>query len=760
MDADAQTQQTTLEQFIASVEHTVSRGENPDPVSIIAQGETYPPIRDLFLKQPGIVAEWMSAPTSEDQLRAAKKFISYKKEIFESPVPGLKQFRHEQDAPTGPVSPIREKAIADARSGLIEHRKQKEGRNQSDYARKVTQNFIARLREQRLYGPPEEIEKAVNRELNKPVYATTDENVKTTLVENISQAPEFSQDRHAVKTIAENIFKEYPGYVKETKGNTASSIEAASVIISDPTIDTPTFIHTFTNGYEGNNAPVRDQIFSATRAARAAVVVNAPKVDAEGMRVGGILTLIPGVKEAAIERAFVNAWEKTVHAEKLIGTITTRFGEDAVRSETFKNIIKSGTDITQQKHAVGAIAGSLGKIAGDVLTSVQGPPSEDMINYISALYQKYKDGGAPELSPANYVVTMLYTRSPNSFSAGGTLSHWILSWGTNRVMGEAMKGLWTGVAKKFAGSALIKTIGGIIGAPLGGPVGVIGGSVLLDKIFSFGKKIFGGIKGWLEGRPSGGDLIPVPAFGVLFAVCIFAALGFLIVANFSEDNRTSALVTSYNVGGGTGEYEEGVLVTLVDCEKTPNDPLCRTEPCIPRSANDCRWPTSGRLTQGPYAHCVINGSQWSTHDKFNAIDIGAPYNSQVISVKAGEVVKWASGCPDNPGGGNSASFGCNGGWGNYVDISGGGYVLRYSHLAYQSMGLTHLHMQVAQGQVIGRVDNNGTSYGSHLHFGIVSGPGSIVSLLPLSETDRARVIGCGYDSRCPVVCPRVSVSTH
>jgi hypothetical protein len=765
MDADVQTQPRTLKEFFSSLEDTVSHGTAPDPATIIAEGRTYPTIRDFFLKRPELVAELMEASTNEGRLYVTEKFISYKQNVIESQVAELGQLGHENEIPAGPVVPILEKAIADAGKELQHNQKQKDVNAQTEYRRKVARKFVEQLREQRLYGTQEDIIKAVDRELNKPVYAGTENETKETIVENFSQAPEFSQDIHAAETIAKNVLSESKEFVAEKYRETIVDVAAAEKIIKDETlIDTKTFVETLTKNSVGNNQPIGEQVDYAVAAARASTVVNASRIETEGMRVGGILTMIPGVKEIAIREAFTNAWNKTVLAENFIETMSTRLGSEAVRSDVFQQMIKSGTDVAQQKHAAGAVVGSLGKIAGDLMVSVKGPPSEDMLHYVSALYEKQaQTKTTTTASPTQFIVTMLYTYSPSSFSVssgGGGLSNWVLSWGARRAAAGAAKGIGKAAAEKVAVAGATKAVGAVAGGVVGGPVGSFVLGLVLDKVLSIGGKILGGITGglgflasgaWLQGKdvPFSSMLI----LGPFLLICAVAILPFVVI--FSETTRKTALITSYNVG--VGGYEEG---PIVDCQTNRSDPLCKIESCVPQKAGDCTWPTAGYITQGPHAHCVNSGGRQTTHETMGAIDIGAPYNTPVIAVKGGEVVAWYSGCPDKPSG-PSASFGCNGGWGNYIDISGGGYVLRYAHLALQSMSFTHLHMIVAQGQGIARVDNNGNSSGPHLHFGVINGPGGIFSVLPLSQTDANKVNMCigAFAGNCPVICPNIYTST-
>lgn len=339
------------------------------------------------------------------------------------------------------------------------------------------------------------------------------------------------------------------------------------------------------------------------------------------------------------------------------------------------------------------------------------------------------------------------------------------------------------VAKKVGG----KSIGGAIGAWLGtalplppgisNAIGYVVGDVILDKIIEWGGAalsavgyVFSGgvLTSILQGKPASltDTLFLFPLLIIVLIPLLFIFPWVLNIPQFSDDVRRTALLESMGGGENTPIVDCRATQTNptcnadvppvgIDCNATQTNPQCKVEACIPKKAGDCMWPTTGYITQGPQSHC---GTIKLSHASMNAIDIGASYNTPVIAVKGGQITAWEPGCADQPLG-PSKTWGCNGGWGNYIDITGGGYTLRYAHLAFQSMGLTHHGMQVSQGQVIGKVDNNGNSSGNHLHFGVQSG-GSILSILPVSPQQAQQIQGCVNLGGCPNACPAIPVSTH
>lgn len=146
-------------------------------------------------------------------------------------------------------------------------------------------------------------------------------------------------------------------------------------------------------------------------------------------------------------------------------------------------------------------------------------------------------------------------------------------------------------------------------------------------------------------------------------------------------------------------------------------------------AGDCKWPTSGTITQGPNTNSSHQGTIRES------IDIGTSCGTPVVStLQAGAVVKAVfNECLDDTGyPGNK----CGGGWGNYIDIQGTistgpgnatAVTVRLSHLMKNSMPPVGTTLQ--QGQKIGQVNDNGNSTNCHLHYEVRSG-GPINNILP------------------------------
>ena len=117
----------------------------------------------------------------------------------------------------------------------------------------------------------------------------------------------------------------------------------------------------------------------------------------------------------------------------------------------------------------------------------------------------------------------------------------------------------------------------------------------------------------------------------------------------------------------------------------------------PYTGGKLNWPcpASSRITSG-YGYRYLFG----VRDFHTGIDIGAVTGSNIVAAEGGTVIV--------------ASYGWNGGYGNYVIINhGNGLTTRYAHASqlYVTVGQT-----VSRGQTIAAVGTTGNSTGPHLHF--------------------------------------------
>lgn len=117
----------------------------------------------------------------------------------------------------------------------------------------------------------------------------------------------------------------------------------------------------------------------------------------------------------------------------------------------------------------------------------------------------------------------------------------------------------------------------------------------------------------------------------------------------------------------------------------------------PYKGGKLAWPcpASSRITS-QYGYRILFG----VRDFHTGIDIGASTGTNIVAAESGTVIL--------------ASYGWNGGYGNYIIVNhGNGLTTRYAHASklYVSAG-----QSVSRGQVIGAVGSTGNSTGPHLHF--------------------------------------------
>jgi murein DD-endopeptidase MepM/ murein hydrolase activator NlpD len=121
----------------------------------------------------------------------------------------------------------------------------------------------------------------------------------------------------------------------------------------------------------------------------------------------------------------------------------------------------------------------------------------------------------------------------------------------------------------------------------------------------------------------------------------------------------------------------------------------------PPSSGEWQRPSSGRISSG-------FGPRWGRNH--NGVDIAASVGTPVVATRGGTVVHVTSSC--HP----TSSWGCGGGFGNYVVVDhGDGFGSVYAHLSQVAVGSGQ---SVGRGGGIGQIGNSGNSYGAHLHFEI------------------------------------------
>lgn len=484
----------------------------------------------------------------------------------------------------------------------------------------------------------------------------------------------------------------------------------------------------------------------------------------------GLMKVISPAKQWEIMEVILGKSLDKVMADT--DTLTRLFGEGFVGSELYNHLIQDGNrTFANQK---GSMSSGMQKIRGsldDVITpiirgpieSLVGTPDQHILDIIrlNQMGVFSKDAvGIPHPSPAgdrplsrsatSYVAeytpagvpsqltvftwhardiffSMIHKSETNQHAfeflsdLGGWIFHWGAKEGANKIAGAAAREGAKVVVEKAAGTAIGKWLGGLIGSffgpGIGTAIGYFLGDLVLDKALGLLGAAWGGAKNlislsWILGVKEKGKWTDDIALVMAIVMVGFIPIIMLIVLFQTVTKDISFLMAGI---GGLGTDESFAL-----CDPAV-DPQCALPPCD-QTQQDCRWPTStGCITQGP-------GGSFS-HAGLNAIDIAADRGTVVTATHGGTVM----GCNDD-GGHYNTSYGVDfftKGYGNVVQIQGtdekgNKYSTIYGHL--EKVNVTPCQT-VEKGDPIGTIDNNGYSFGNHLHYEYRGG-GSINTILP------------------------------
>lgn len=415
--------------------------------------------------------------------------------------------------------------------------------------------------------------------------------------------------------------------------------------------------------------------------------------------------------------------------------------------------------LQEDKKPMSAASRWITNAATDVFGAVfRGPMDEAMTDYLS---HHMKAGLAPHIGEFQGLLPKLIA-PPSLFSgAAATSTTGAVAAGSGTIGAGAMGAGATATGAIAAGGA---TAGGAAAGAAAGSVVPVAGTVVGAAIGTTIGKAFGAIKSAFSflsqeeaKKPSGFMGMPTWAWVALGIALVIVVGPFSSLTGGSSSTdltRRLALVDPAVQGGGTSPGGP-----IINCGLTPDNPMCTFTPCDP-STQDCAWPTSGYITQGPFSVCG------GTHRSANAIDLAGNDGAPVYATTKGTVVFTYAGCEDNKGvGGNLCGATGYKGYGNVVVIDrDAGGTLVFGHLSQQSVLLLQETLKrngsnaVEATTQIGRVDHNGNSTGAHLHFEYRSSE-NINNILPIGpgKTIETPIPGCitGY-SGCPA-CPSARV---
>jgi hypothetical protein len=793
-DAQTLVSMTSLKDFLQNTQ-TELQGKNPLSVeTFFAQALQYKEFVDYFEAQPTIAARLATAdaavakqlmldictnPTAllRRDAPAAEQSLS---EMKQAEMALSNRFPAEVDVQQ------RQFALEKATQALKKQRS-------SQFARMEpkVKNFVDELRSRRLYGTDQEAE-AIKKALTQPIYGLSLEEIHKETKRRISQAANI--DEKAASKIIDDALSQ-TRLDEDLAAISRLETAATQVVLKNTDVlNTDIIVDAVVSGRT---------IPEAVNLAKTVTVVRQNRAQGGGGASFGkaanevITEVFPGLTQANIPSAFAQAWNTAVgtgeKAEAFVGRMSERMGKDLVR-ENLDQLIQQGGNLSFQAKP------QRFEGLGGFFSSPRFTPS-DVDDYAEALLRE----GHATLDPQEFIIAQLYKRhADHAHWEFDSPLQWILELSTKKettttataAVSRVGLGAWSGKAITQLGAGILTRLRfpTFLVSLAGGPVGltVFAVTIVLPYVWDWARRGFGKIMSALGAGGIVGvsamtrafaenwasflgqmrtyqDPVPLWAVAVGIPVVVFLLIYFSTSATINFVWRSR--LQPGPVGGGavpivdcretqTNPICNGTTIPEgVDCNATQTNPQCRAEACVPEKPGDCLWPTTGYITQGPHpTACPGN----SSHESMDALDIGAAYNTPIIAVKGGTVTKWVSGCADQPLAQRSKSWGCNGGWGNYIEISSpDGYVIRYAHIALQSMQLTSPGKPVVQGSQIGKVDNNGNSTGNHLHFEVVSGPGSVLSIVPLEPHEVEAVNNCvGTRPGCAKTCPIIHTSIH
>lgn len=440
-----------------------------------------------------------------------------------------------------------------------------------------------------------------------------------------------------------------------------------------------------------------------------------------------------------------------------------RVMERLVQNPAYAKFIQESTQqmrLQEDKKPLSSASKWITNAATDVFDSVfRGPMDEVMTDYLS---HHMKAGLVPNIGEFREVLPKLI--SPPTLSLGTTAASTAGTASAGAVgAGAVGAGTATAAGTVVGGGA---TLGGAAAGATAGSVVPVAGTLVGAAVGTFMGKMIGGLRNFFsttvqQEEKKQSNIMGLPNWGlVVVGIVVIVFIGpFSLLTGGSQSvdlTRRLALVDPSVQGGGFGAGG-----AIVNCDINPNDPACTFTPCDP-TKQECAWPTSGYITQGPYAAC---GN--TSHKRANAIDIGTNGGSPPVYATAkGTITLSYAGCMDNTGAwGNRCGPPGYEGYGNIVILQrDAGGELFFGHLSQQSVLLLQAKLRqqgnnrVEATTQIGRVDHNGNSSGPHLHFEY-RGTENINNILPVGpgHTLSSPIPGCSNGTTGCQNCPSVYI---
>lgn len=616
--------------------------------------------------------------------------------------------------------------------------------------------FFDILEEKKLYGSPDET-KAARKELDKPIDSQSLKEIHAETRRRILARVEAAKQTEAALAIDEALSQ--TGLDQDFAEESRVVQATTQTMLENPDVNPEIVLEAIETGRSNERA---------ADLARMATVIDQSRGTKEGLDSFGrattsiITEVFPGLTN--MPAAFSNAWDTAVgtgaRADQFVDKMAARLGDNVDKEALGKAIQNVNRQASQYRRGGGL---------GNVFRTPQAT-TEDVEDYTEALWSKYP--GA-DVNVQEFFLAKAHKdhHLHFHFEPGGSPLDWILSWGAKKEAGAVLHGAAAAGSRaafqKGALAFLSKFLPARLAAFLAPGIGTIVFIVwtAFDYLKNgFGKFLSAAGTGGIAGlgavgkglseyvRSVGGGNYKDPFLtnyflgGTTLIISLAFAIPFLATWGTTQVRRGS--LVSQQGGKGIGEG------TPTDCNATPTAPVCSFKPCV----GDCKWPTDGRITQGPRPSC---GSHNSGKDE-NGIDIASSGNPTVYAMVDGTVTEVNTSCEDNSGTAdeNDPANDCGGGYGNYVKVSGkasngGTYTIIFAHM------LRNIPVSVGDPVTpttpVGKMDQTGYSTGSHLHFGVLSG-GSVLDLVPDNDpVSKAEVDGC--NSSCTKACPTEEVSS-
>ena len=419
------------------------------------------------------------------------------------------------------------------------------------------------------------------------------------------------------------------------------------------------------------------------------------------------------------------------------GSVVDAAGSKIFDSKTVHDIIKSNP---------GFSGGGFGNmISGFTSVGAGSQKNDDVAAYIHGASQS---GG--EASFQKFIASIAFADDPGAFKpSGGSL---VFDLAMSNMKRNAVSSIASAGAKEVLISIFSKILAGSNPVAFAASVAGKAASSLSSIAMYGGSSWVSNFARGIVGAITNGNAVKQKNDGVLLLLVGMVAVIPLIGTLGKDITDTSAFVPIAVGGEGINDGP------IIDCntEEGQSNPVCTYTPCV----GECRWPTSGVITQGPAAACGSHGAG----EDANGVDIAKPGLSvEVYSVVNGKVLSIFNSCQDYKGNTteDDVNRDCGGGYGNHIRIegiasNGGTYTLIYGHLQSSFPKGIVAGADIKIGDPLGKMDNSGYTSGQHLHFGVLSG-GNVLDLLPDNDPFPINSLQ-GCNNSCGKACPKESVS--